>query len=103
MTLRSGLATFDEQEARQTRAIIHAARKVVLLADASKFARPSLHKICDLSAIDCLVCDHALSEVTCTAVAELGCEVIAAPATPKGKARKYTQPDDDGTRLRGSG
>lgn len=56
-----GLGTFNEEEAELNRALIKASKRVVVLADSSKFGGLSLHTICDLNAIDIIVSDTGLS------------------------------------------
>lgn len=52
-----GCSTFREDEAHQTRAMIAAAARVIVLADRTKFSKPALHKICDMSRVDLCVTD----------------------------------------------
>lgn len=73
-----GLSTFDEDEAHLTRAMIDASRRVVVLADASKFSSPTLHRICDLSKLDLLVSDESLPPDIRSAVREKGVELLLA-------------------------
>lgn len=77
-----GLSTFREDEARQTRAMVDAASRVIVLADATKFSKPALHKICDLDRVSLVVTerhDHgdALDEIRAR-----GVEVILADEEP---------------------
>lgn len=73
-----GLSTFDEEEAHLTRAMINASRRIVVLADASKFSSPTLHRICDLSKLDILVSDESLPPDIRSAVREKGVEIVLA-------------------------
>ena len=73
-----GLSTFDEEEAHLTRAMINACRRVVVLADASKFNSPTLHRICDLSKLHILVSDESLPPDIRSAVREKGVEILLA-------------------------
>ncbi|GGH36283.1 DeoR/GlpR family DNA-binding transcription regulator [Microbacterium album] len=54
-----GASTPDPEEADVKRAIIRAARRVVLLADASKFGEESLQRFARLDELDVLVTDRA--------------------------------------------
>ena len=73
-----GLSTFDDDEAHLTRAMIDASRRVVVLADSSKFNSPTLHRICDLSRLDILVSDELLAPDIRSAVREKGVEILVA-------------------------
>ncbi|WP_116135022.1 DeoR/GlpR family DNA-binding transcription regulator [Tropicimonas sp. IMCC34043] len=54
-----GISTFLEDEAGNTRILMQAARRTVVLADGSKFDKPSLHRICAVDAVDMIVTDLA--------------------------------------------
>jgi DeoR family transcriptional regulator of aga operon len=73
-----GLSTFSEEEAHLNRVMIKAARRVVVLADASKFKSPALHKICDLSQVSIVISDDTLSPQTCDAVTAQGPKIVLA-------------------------
>lgn len=55
-----GLSTFSEEEAHLNRAMIRASRRVIVLADASKFGPTKLHRICDLSKVEAIVSDTSM-------------------------------------------
>ena len=55
-----GLSTFSEDEAHLNRAMIRASRRVVVLADATKFGPTKLHRICALSKVDAIVSDASM-------------------------------------------
>lgn len=55
-----GLSTFGEEEAHLNRAMIRASRRVIVLADASKFGPTKLHRICDLSKVDAIISDTSM-------------------------------------------
>jgi len=76
-----GLSTFSEEEAHLTRAMIRAAKRVVVLADASKFTSPSLHKICDVADVDIFVTETGVSEDIQTALQNQGAELMLVPAS----------------------
>ena len=65
-----GISTFSEDEAHLNRAMIRACRRIVVLADGSKFCSPALHKICELSQVDILVTDSTMPESLRAAVKE---------------------------------
>ncbi len=52
-----GISTVLEDEAQTTRVLMRAAKRVIVLADSSKFDRPSLHHICDIDDADLIVTD----------------------------------------------
>ena len=52
-----GLSTFQEDEAHNTRRMVEAARRVIVLADRTKILKPSLHRICDMGRVDTFVTD----------------------------------------------
>lgn len=70
-----GASTPDPDEADVKRAIVRAARRVVLLADASKFGIESLQRFARLDEVDLLVTDRAPSGALADALAEAEAEV----------------------------
>lgn len=72
----AGLTDSTMEIAEIKRAMIRAARRVVLVADATKWGRTSLHRIASLDAVDCLVSDSALPAAIHTHLTHLGIEVI---------------------------
>lgn len=75
----AGLSTFREDEAHQTRAMVEAAARVIVLADRTKFLKPSLHKICDLDRVSILVTDLSGDEAPARELTARGLRVISAP------------------------
>lgn len=73
-----GVSTPDPDEAAVKAAIVRAARRVVLVADAEKLGRELLVSFAPLSAIDVLVTDAAPEPVLAAALAEAGVEVWVA-------------------------
>lgn len=73
-----GISTFNEEEAHLNRAMIRASKRVVVLADASKFKGPALHHICDLSDIDVIVTDSTISNEDRLAIEATSTELILA-------------------------
>ncbi|MCQ4159902.1 DeoR/GlpR family DNA-binding transcription regulator [Roseomonas sp. GC11] len=79
-----GLHDFDLQEAEIARGMIERARRVTVLADASKFGRPALFRLCGLPAIARLVTERAPPPPLQAALQAAGVEVIlAAGAGPR--------------------
>jgi DeoR family fructose operon transcriptional repressor len=57
-----GLTTPDLQEAWVKKAMIRSARKVILLADSSKFGRTTFTRVADIQAVHTVVTDDGISE-----------------------------------------
>ncbi|WP_045393032.1 hypothetical protein [Falsirhodobacter sp. alg1] len=57
ISIERGITTFMEDEAENTRIMMNAARRIIVLADGTKFTKPSLHRICDISAVSLIVTD----------------------------------------------
>ncbi|WP_348787116.1 DeoR/GlpR family DNA-binding transcription regulator [Leifsonia sp. NPDC080035] len=73
-----GLSTPDPEEAAVKEAIVRAARRVVVVADASKFGEESLVSFASLDTLDLLVTDRAPEGELADALADAGVEVWAA-------------------------
>lgn len=71
----SGLSTFNEDEAHQNTAMIHVARRVVVLADSTKFRAPGLHRFCDIERIHTIVTDTGLSDDVVASIEARGVSV----------------------------
>ncbi len=75
-----GLSTFSEEEAHLTMALTSACRRVVVLADSSKFTSPALHHICSIDKVEVIVTDSGLSSETRQLLEQSGTKLIfAAP------------------------
>ena len=70
-----GLSTPDPEEAAVKRAIVDAARRVIVVADAGKFGAESLVTFASLSSIDVLVTDAAPEPDLAAGLQEAGVEV----------------------------
>lgn len=70
------LLDFDVREVETSRAIIGQARKIILVADSSKFSRSAPVKIAQLSEIDIFVTDRLPSEEVAEMCRRCGVEVI---------------------------
>jgi DeoR family fructose operon transcriptional repressor len=55
VSLDRGISTFLEDEAENTRILMSAAERTIVLVDRSKFDKPSLHRICDAKQVDTIV------------------------------------------------
>ncbi|MEU1625559.1 DeoR/GlpR family DNA-binding transcription regulator [Streptomyces sp. NPDC020096] len=77
-SIDGGLTTPDLAEAAVKRAIISAARRVVLLADSAKFGEEHFARFGDLSDADLLITDTGLSPDDALAIERQGTEVVRA-------------------------
>lgn len=57
-----GLSTFNETEAHHNAAMVNVSERVVVLADATKFRAPALHRICHIDHIHTIVTDAGLPD-----------------------------------------
>ncbi|MFD7922092.1 DeoR/GlpR family DNA-binding transcription regulator [Streptomyces sp. NPDC059740] len=76
--LAGGLTTPDLAEAAVKRAVVAAARRVVLLADSTKFDQVHLARFGLLREVDVLVTDTGLDPAAVRAIEEAGTEVVCA-------------------------
>ncbi|WP_031080540.1 DeoR/GlpR family DNA-binding transcription regulator [Streptomyces sp. NRRL WC-3549] len=77
-SVQGGLTTPDLAEAAVKRAVISAARRVVLLADSAKFGQEHFARFGDLDGIDLLITDTGLSPENALAIESRGTEVVRA-------------------------
>ena len=75
VSVAAGLTAIRLADAALKAAAIDAATRVVLVADATKFARTTMAVIAPLTKVDILVTDETLPESTRVALADLGIEV----------------------------
>jgi DeoR/GlpR family transcriptional regulator of sugar metabolism len=73
-----GLTCLSDEEASLKRAMLDQATQVIVVADASKFGKAFLHRLCTFEAIDVLVTDRPLPTPLEEALAALGVEVVIA-------------------------
>ncbi len=73
-----GLTTPDLAEAAVKRAAVAAARRVVLLADSSKFGQEHFARFGSLDDVDLLITDSGLTPEDATAIERAGTEVVRA-------------------------
>lgn len=71
-----GLSSPDLEEAALKRTMIKMARKVIVVADSSKFGRRNLAVICSVSQIDVLITDKGISATDKEALEKMGVEVV---------------------------
>ena len=78
LDLQFGLTTHDEAEARLNHRMVERARRIVVLTDASKFGRVSLHRIARLDQIHAIITDTGIDDATREGLQRQGIEVITA-------------------------
>lgn len=78
LSLDYGLSTPDRDEAATKRAMVASARRVVVLADASKIGVESSLRFASLEEIDVLVTDSAISAADRLSLTRAGIEVVVA-------------------------
>lgn len=78
LDLQFGLTTHHEDEARLNQQMVERARKVVVLTDASKFGRISLHRIAFLQRVHIVITDAGISSEYREGLQRLGIEVMIA-------------------------
>lgn len=78
ISLRHGLSTPDPDEAAVKRAMVGAARKVIVLADSSKVGVELLVTFASLSDIDVLITDSGISDNDRVELTNAGMEVVIA-------------------------
>lgn len=80
LDLQFGLTTHDESEARLNQRMVEHARRVVVLTDASKFGRVSLHRIARLEQIHTIITDAGIDTATRDGLDQRGIDVVIADA-----------------------
>ena len=78
LNLEDGLTDTTMEIAQVKRAMIAAARQVILLTDSSKWNRSGFIKVAPLSAVHTLICDEGLSEEARVATEKAGVKLIIA-------------------------
>jgi len=78
LDLQFGLTTHDEAEAHLSHRMVERARRVIVLTDASKFGRVSLHRIARLEQIHTIITDPGIQPGTREVLQGMGIEVIIA-------------------------
>lgn len=74
-----GLTTTDIREAQLNRAMMKYAQKTIVLADASKFGRNGLAKICDVEDVDTIITDDKVNAKVKELSEKSGVSLIIAP------------------------
>lgn len=76
--LQFGVTTHHEAEASLNFRMVERAKKIIVLTDASKFGRVSLHRIVQLDRVHTVITDAAISPEYRDGLARLGIELIIA-------------------------
>lgn len=76
--LQFGLTTHDEAEASLNHKMVERARKIIVLADSSKFGRVSLHRIDSLDRVHTIITDAGIGDEYRDGIRQLGIELIIA-------------------------
>ena len=82
LDLQFGLTTHHEAEAILNHRMVERARRIVVLTDASKFGRVSLHRIARLDEIHTIITDDGISAEYREGLQRLGIDVIIAESQP---------------------
>lgn len=76
--LQFGVTTHHEAEASLNHKMVERSRKVIVLTDASKFGRVSLHRIVQLDRVDTVITDASISAEYREGLQKLGIELLIA-------------------------
>ena len=76
MDMEHGLTDTTPEIAQVKRAMIRAARRVILLVDSSKWGCSGFSKVAPLTALDTVITDDALPAEARAAIEQLGIELI---------------------------
>jgi len=71
-----GLSTFNEEEARQSSAMLEVSRRIVVLVDSTKFRAPRLHRFCNIDRIDTIVTDHNIPSDVAQSLRDSGVNLL---------------------------
>ncbi|RLV48890.1 DeoR/GlpR transcriptional regulator [Nocardioides mangrovicus] len=78
LTAEHGLTTPDAEEAAAKRAMVHAARRVVVLADSSKLGVETMTRFARTQEVDVLITDHGIGHDDRQRIRRAGVEVVLA-------------------------
>jgi DeoR family transcriptional regulator of aga operon len=76
--LQFGITTHNEAEASLNHKMVERAKKIIVLTDASKFGRVSLHRIAQLDKVHTVITDASISPEYRDGLRELGIELLIA-------------------------
>jgi DeoR family fructose operon transcriptional repressor len=83
LSVKRGLTTPDPAEATTKKAMISAARRVILLADHSKVGHDYFARFCDLSDVDLFITDSGLSDGSTATLIQAGLDVVRSSPLPR--------------------
>ncbi|GAA2569204.1 DeoR/GlpR family DNA-binding transcription regulator [Winogradskya consettensis] len=75
---RAGCTNYDPAGSRVNRVLVQRAKRVIVLADASKIGHVALAPVCTLAQVDILLTDTRLPPADAEALATAGCKVLRA-------------------------
>jgi DeoR/GlpR family transcriptional regulator of sugar metabolism len=78
VSLEFGLSVPDIEDGKTKTALVQASRRVICVADSSKFGKEWLCRICDVNAVECIVTDDGLNEQQVKQFTDAGVQVIRA-------------------------
>lgn len=78
LTAAFGASTPDPDESAVKQAMVRAAHRVIVLADATKFGREHLYRVMDAAEVDAVITDDGVDPVEVAALERLGVEVVVA-------------------------
>lgn len=76
LSLTQGVTTHHENEARINRRMCEVSKRIIAVADSSKFNRVGLHRIIDTDHIDVLITDTAITEDVRRGLEDSGVELL---------------------------
>ena len=79
LTVKHGITTYNQSEARTNSAIIAHAERVVVVADHTKIGRLTMALISPISSVHVLITDAAVPESGLQALRDAGIEILVAP------------------------
>jgi DeoR family transcriptional regulator of aga operon len=74
--MTAGCTNYDPVGARVNGVLQNRARQTVVLADATKFSRVALARVCTISEVDVLITDDRAPQAQLDGIRDQGCEVI---------------------------
>ncbi len=88
-----GLTDYNMQEIQVKRQMIKCAKKVIVLADHSKFGRVAPLKTAGLGSIHQIITDNAVTEADRRSIESLGVEVMIAGSSKEARSRQHVGGD----------
>jgi DeoR family transcriptional regulator of aga operon len=76
--VRGGVTNINLPEAEIKRAILHAARRSIVVADGSKLGEVEVAKVCDIAEVSMVITDRRADPAILVELSDVGCEVHVA-------------------------